>query len=241
MSKIAVFYFLAQFDGWEEDYYVPQTELLRTSGLYENIDFIDINISNQKYPLPYNPDKIRNVTYRSEKLKEENGTIQSIWDFAQDNPGYKVLFFHTLGITWKNREATFYTNRMQTRKHLETCCIELWKECTELLDFYDTVGTNYIENCNFADGKYIFRSPHYPGNFWWANTNYLRTLDRKFFTQDVPWNRYLSELWIGSGNPRAIAIDQHRTNTYNNFIEFDAARIKENAANHIKQLKEQWI
>ena len=64
--------------------------------------------------------------------------------------------------------------------------VERSQACLDLLDTCDTVG------CNFSESPY----PHFSGNFWWATTEYIRTLSttRLLEKMDAEW-------WIHSGSP----------------------------------------
>jgi hypothetical protein len=53
--------------------------------------------------------------------------------------------------------------------------------CIKLLEIYDTVGCNYLENPN----------KHYSGNFWWANSNYVKKLSK--ITTNI---RHDAEWWL---------------------------------------------
>jgi hypothetical protein len=237
VKNIAVFYLIGQFESWwDTDFYLPQIELLKKSGLYENIDFIDIFVAGGKSALPVIPDRIRNISYCSVPLKEESQAMQAIWDFASNNPGYKILFFHSEGVTHLHR--TTKENKLAWRRHLEYCNIELWSTCIELLNFYDCLGADYIHQCTFSNGETVIRAPHYPGFFWWANSNYIRRLNRNYFNQNVSWSRYLAELWIGSEEPRYYCMNKVDHNFYfSPPFNFDPIEIKHKNTEHLKKLK----
>ena len=61
------------------------------------------------------------------------------------------------------------------------------KNCLELLDYNDVVGCNYIESLDI---------PHFSGNFWWATTKYLKSLETSFLTDKMS-----SEWWLCTKNP----------------------------------------
>jgi hypothetical protein len=235
--KIAVFYLIGQFrDWWAEEFYTKQINLLYETGLYENIEFIDIHVAGGKQQLPFLPDKIRNITYHSNPLEEENETYKSIWDFCYKNPGYKILFFHSHGITHYNGDLV--SNKINWKNYMEDCNIRLWRECTDLLNFYDCVGTDYRLYGSYQNQTMVIRAPHYPGMFWWANSSYIKKLDTGFMDQEVPWKRYLAELWIGSGDPKQYSINTTQTvNFYHDELSYDLIKIKEKAAARINYLR----
>lgn len=235
MSNIVAFYLIGQFaEGWAEDFYIPQMELLKSSGLYDQLEFIDIHVSGGKQPLPFIPDKIREISYHSTKAEEENETFKRVWDFAKANPGYKILFFHSDGATHKGEMKI---RKRAWRNFMEFCTIEMWDKCISLLDFYDCVGADYIHQAVYSGGEHVVRGPHYPGMFWWANSNYIRKLDPTYFDQKVPWKRYLGELWIGSGDPREYSIQRTNINCYYTEIQIDKKFLLDKTVAHIAEIK----
>ena len=72
--------------------------------------------------------------------------------------------------------------------------VEKYDQCTNKMDTgVDTVGCNYSENpCK-----------HYPGNFWWAKSSYIRTLN--FLSEDVP-DKMAPEFWVLQNNPNKYTI-----------------------------------
>ena len=247
MSKIAVFYMIGQYgDSWETMYH-EQLACLKSSGLYDKIEFIDLFVKGiTPIGLKDLPDKVNNITYLGE-LEEERSTnkklyraynqiMQRMWAFSNANPEYKVLFFHSIGVSRTNSDIGNRTE--QFRKYFERCLIENWEDCTKLLDYYDCVGVEYIPNATFAEGTIEFPAPHYQGFFWWANCNYLKKLDPCYFYQDVVWQPYLCELWIGSGNPKAYSLYNTWKNRYwHELGEIPYNQITENTKIHLMEIQ----
>lgn len=164
MSKIAVFYMIGQYGdsaAWKS-MYDDQLNSLKESGLYDKIEFIDLFVKSIT-PIPAEelPSKVNNVTYLGD-LEEErpnhqklyrahNQIMQRIWTFSNVNPEYKVLFFHSLGISRANSDIGIRTK--QYRKYFEKFLLYYWKDCVRLLNHYDCVGTEYIPNATFQEGQ----------------------------------------------------------------------------------------
>lgn len=236
-DKLVAFYLIGQFtDKWDKDFFIPQMELLKLTGLYDQLVFIDIHVSGGKQPLPFVPDKIRRITYHSTPLQEENEMLAQVWEFASKNPGYKILVFHSDGVT--HIKGIMKERKRAWRSFLEFCTIELWSRCVTLLNFYDCVGPDYIHSAVYGDqAQYRLRAPHYPGMFWWANSSYIKSLDVDFLQQDVPWRRYLAELWIGTGSPKEYTIHRSNVNCYETVINPDYTAIKSTTDNHLIKLQ----
>ncbi len=132
----------------------------------------------------------------------EHPSITVLEDWARKNDGY-LLYFHTKGVSRPNELL-----KQNWRKLMNIYVIENWRQNVSLLrNGYDAVGTNQQN-----PRKYF----HFPGNFWMATTEFIRTLPpfhdycRKFeYARPYPVNtpRYCPEYWIGSGDaaPRAFS------------------------------------
>ena len=234
-------------DQWKSIYY-NQLNALGQSGLYANIQFIDIFVKgNQPLSLQDLPEKVNNITYLGD-LEEERPTnsklyraynqiMQRMWTFSNANPEYKVLFFHSIGVSHVDpnvvRRSTLF------REYMQTFTINYWEDCVDILNYYDCVGTEYIPYAVFGpNSEYHLEAPHYQGFFWWANASYLKTLDPCYFYQEVPWQPYLCELWIGSGNPKAYNFYNTWKNRY--YHDLDPIPYEEsiqNARNHLMEIQ----
>jgi hypothetical protein len=238
-EKIAVYYLIGQFnEWWKEEFFYSQIESLHTSGLYDQIDFIEIHVAGGMQPLPFIPDKVKSIHYQKKSYGEERELMRSIHNFAKENYEYKILHLHSEGATYSKENETFY-RKQKWRNVMQYSNVSLWKECLSLLDFYDCVGADYVYQATFADSNYIFRAPHFPGMFWWSKASYFRTLDLDYLKQVVPWERYLAELWIGSKDPKVYQICDTRKNAYEEEIDIDEEEIRDRTLQHIEYLKTQ--
>lgn len=213
MKKIAVFYMIGQFgDKWKE-IYDYQINLLIKNNLYEHIQFIDVYVIG-KEQLPFTLEKFNNITYlgyqeeeipSNKKLYRGDKIIfKNIWLFSKLYSNYKILFYHALGVS---------SPKNLWRTYLENINIGYWKECVELLDYYDCVGTELVSLASYKNNTIEFPAPHYQGGFWWANTSYLQRLDPFYFHSPIEIQQFLGELWIGTGSPKAYSF--YNTNLLN--------------------------
>lgn len=246
--KIAIFYMIGQFgesDNWIS-MYNDQIDALKESGLYDATQFIELFVKGQSPVSIENIyDKVNNITYMGD-LEEDRSTnrklyrayvqiMQRIWAFSNANPEYKVLFFHSIGVS--HSDDGIHKRSAEFRKYFEKLVIHHWKECVEILDHYDCAGPEYIPNATFRGGEIQFAAPHYQGFFWWANANYLKQLDPCYFYQNVSWQPYLCELWIGSGNPKAYCFyNTWRNRYFDDLGDIPYDQIIENTKNHLQQI-----
>lgn len=200
-NKIAVFYHVYQANDWKK-LFQEQINSLIVSGIYDECDFIHIGINGDQ-ELPFVLDKMK-VHYNENKILEAN-TLQSLWEFCKENQDYRVMYFHTKGLT----HTTEYNCSITTnawRIYLEYFVIHKWKTCLEDLNSYDCVGAEWIDETKFLDPELqeftYEHNPHYSGNFWWSNASYISQLDINFiYNEERGLTRWKSEIWIGTKNP----------------------------------------
>lgn len=236
---------IGQFgESWKSDFYDDQMSKLQNSRLYDHCEFIDVFVKGRE-PITDVLTKINHITYlgdlepeipTNKKLYRAYNHIQNrIWNFSCCYPDYKILFFHSLGVS--RSQPDIAKNKHAWRKYLETLLIDNWQQCVELLDYYDCVGTDYVATGRYTEYTDIVQAPHYQGFFWWANTNYIRKLDPNWFYKDVLWQSWLCELWIGSQNPIAYNFFQSDLNHYAQEINPPFDSIVSITNEHIKQLR----
>lgn len=213
MRKIVVVYHAFMYGDSYMEMMVEQFRLILTSGLYQVANKIHVGVIESPDRSPLYGEEWLNSFWKSSSSKkegvlgkveivfypdnkEEVETLKWIRDYSKDNPGDYVLYFHTKGISKCSRATEDW------RRYMEYFCIEMWKDCIQKLDEgYDCCGVMW--NTNTSVGAY----PHFSGNFWWANTNYINTLSHKYLDID---RRIFREFWIGS-NPHANAFEFHNS------------------------------
>lgn len=150
----------------------------------------------------------------TDKTVTENVTMRKIWNDSQIHD-MKVMYLHSKGITavdnhLKNGNVNVFKNYYYWRKFLEWGVVEKWSQCCFLLNRYDTIGVNYFNE----------PSPHYSGNFWWANSSYIKTLPNpatldwwKELQQKTndPWlktapDRFRDEMWLCSKEGKHLSM-----------------------------------
>jgi hypothetical protein len=196
IPNIAIFYHIYQFGNWAS-LVEEQLDTLFSSGLVDVSEFVHVCINGNKQIHIEHP-KI-SVSLNPEPWTEETPTLLSLRDFCSKNSGWKVLYFHTKGITRPSPEVTDW------RKVMEYFCIEQWQRCLEALDTHDAVGCLFVDDCYY--GFY----PHYSGNFWWANSDYIARLDDNYLVGGIRQNR---EFWIGSGQGSLFSFHTTGLNHY---------------------------
>ena len=198
--KLAIFYHVSQI-GLGAFLYQSQVHRLYTSGIIQFASHIHFGVNGDQelFNVPENTFIKRNYNWN-----EETETLISLRDFCKDNPDYKVLYFHMKGVTKQN------LNGESWRLMMEYFVIDKWKECVELLNEYDVVGSNLkvLGPTTWSDGSQSYEKvgiKHFSGNFWWANASYINTLKDDFLNSNFRLDR---EFWIGSGNGKMKSLYQ---------------------------------
>ena len=173
---------------------IDQLNYIKSSGLYIKLDYIFITMLGE-YTNIYNDPKIKIIYYSPNIYEWEFPNYIKIKHLCDNIPfNIKILEIHTKGALKK-------PHSYEWRKYLEYFLIENHELCLNSLNNYNCVGVNqyfYFDEIN----KY---RNLFSGNFWWANSMYLKTLPKIIINED----RYSVEHWI---------IGNLYKNDYRNFI-----------------------
>lgn len=195
--KIIVFYHLYQYGPWEA-VFNEQYGLLRSSGLFDAADGIFIGINgNQTAQFPN--EKVYSAINEHPEMHEAD-TLKALAYTASTVPDAKILYIHSKGVSNYNKKSNDW------RKMMNHFCIEKWQDCVDLLQDHDAVGCNYL---NYPDNDIL--KPHFSGNFWWANAEYINKLDMSYL--DHP-NRFSREFWIGTAHGDLHEVHNSGVNHY---------------------------
>jgi hypothetical protein len=209
--KIAIFYHIAQM-GMGAFIYQQQVHRLYTSGLIQAADHIHFGVNGDQEL--FNVPK-KAIVKINQDWKEETETMIDLKNFAHENPDYKILYFHTKGVS----KGTLIANAW--RLMMEYFVIDKWTKCVEMLNEYDCVGANMnpVGVTLWEDGRVthpVSGTYNYTGNFWWSNAKHIQTLDHKFLTSNYRIDR---ELWIGS-NPDSNPGSIYQPGVYESYEHF---------------------
>jgi len=192
-QKVACFIHSTNMDVWKDELLCMLLKHIVVSGLVDKLDFIYVNNIGK----PLDPTKICGIhekvvveNFSRDLNLFENYTIRTVHQFSKLHADYKILYIHTKGISYP-KDHDFVPGIMSWIKYMMYCLVEKHRECLQLLDIYDVVGTNFrdqtIEQIN---------PPHYSGNFWWASSNYLSNLHVDYMN-----DKYHAEFWLMQHKP----------------------------------------
>jgi hypothetical protein len=178
------------------DYLVNKLNSTKCIDVFDKIYILNIglpieNIYGNKFEI---------INYSDNIFLYENPTINFIKNFSEKNANSYILYIHTTGVSYHPSN----TKQNDWIDFMLYFLVEQSKICISILDNnYDTIGCNYSKDIDRTVDGWNRDNPHrypshYSGNFWWANSNYLRTLP--LLSIENP-NRMAPEFWLFKNNP----------------------------------------
>ena len=193
---------------------LDKIQKFRASGLFDAMDRLYIGFSGvRESDREFMDDlksfsskiSIMDYTWRQKFPDSECETLNLMKFRAEmSDKNIPMMYCHTKGVSHQHPELI---RRMSAwTRYLDLYTIHNWKENVEALNNHDAAGGNWIHNPS-----------HYSGNFWWTNSNFLKTLP--YLTQDNVKNLNRGELWIGLGDPDRLF--KHKVlNPVNHYNEY---------------------
>ena len=150
--------------------------------------------------------KIKIINLPNPVFNDESDTLNFILQKSNDSStNRRILYLHTKGVTRSHQLVK--KNVDAWVEYLDLYNIHKWKECVDALDTHDVAG-----------GLYESSNPkHFSGNFWWANTNYIKTLPEITEKNYKLFNR--GEFWILSNTDKIYPVSENSTiDRYQNLV-----------------------
>jgi len=138
--------------------------------------------------------KCKIVAYQEDVSSYERFTLDRLHhDCLESTTPFKVLYLHSKGVSKKDPKNASTSDIW--RKLMMQMLVANHSICLHHLENHETVGIMFVAE----------PLPHYSGNFWWANSTYIRTLPRI----RNPMIFYIDcELWIGLCLQNAVSLYQ---------------------------------
>jgi hypothetical protein len=124
-------------------------------------------------------------------------TINLIRRFAIEYRGVNVFYAHDKA-AWHRGPDDIH---VAWRRNLTEYTIARWRECVNALGTHDIAGPYWLTRENFPNNPDV-DTPFFGGNYWWARSDYLRTLP--VCTSEKHTD---AERWIGLGTPTVFSQD----------------------------------
>lgn len=112
----------------------------------------------------------------------ERATLHIMWDDANHRPdNFKILYMHSKGVSKKNETVSrIETVQLWVREMLHHLVTD-HELPIRLLDIVDACGVRCLK----------YPQLHFSGNFWWANSTYIKTLPRF-----ISYHYLAPEMWL---------------------------------------------
>lgn len=133
--------------------------------------------------------------------KAENLTIVEIEKFVKTHPDWYVFYHHAKSCT-HDPNSDYGRLGTRWRRCMARTCVLRWKECIKELEAeYEAVGAHWLTGMGHDHSQHYFA-----GTFFWATSNYLRTLPSIYERERIKTSgidslesRYEAEVWLGNG------------------------------------------
>jgi len=215
MTPIKVFWHVNELNGWN-NVMDQQWDLIVKSGLEKAASEINICMNGQPWTFQAwdqskNASKIKKKTnlinvYKDASLHEWTTLTYLHQQSKETSEPFYACYIHLKGLLrWGDENVGDWRNFMNY------FTIERWQDNVEALgEGAQAVGTNY--------GTEPW--PHFAGNFWWAKSDYIATLDPLHHPEDklnrgytqfkthptIPHWRFDHEAWLHSKGPDYVEL-----------------------------------
>jgi hypothetical protein len=192
MTIIIGYFHICQKGNWRKSFDLSMSSL-KSSGLYDATLEIRCGVlSDDGCVIPdfrLDDPKIKIVVDGHSSLYERPTLLHMRKYSETDPPNTSYWYVHTKGIS--HFGGAWQENVIDWINLLLYWNVKQWRMALQSLVSYDTYGCNAWEGVPY----------HYSGNFWWANSRYIKTLPN-FIGES-----YLDpEFWICLANPNACNI-----------------------------------
>lgn len=174
---------------------------IKISGLINILDSIIINNIGDSIETIFKDvgNKIIINNYSKDINLNEIPTINMIKSYCNTN-NCNILYIHTKGVS--------HGNNIKINNWIDMMLyflVDRYNECiNNICNGYECVG------CNYHDGIISNYPKHFSGNFWWASSKYIETLD--YLKEDA--NRIEAEFWLCKNNPKVYVMHNSNINHY---------------------------
>lgn len=174
--------------------------------------------------------KFELLYFSKDVLEVEYPTLINLYNFSKSTDGF-ILYIHTKGVS--KPQDVF---KIQWRKRLIQKIIREYKTCISFLnEGCDLAGSGWKENQKSQSTEYdMGEFEHFSGNFWWANSMFIKSLPNisdikdncyKLKTSDFHAYRVKCEFWLGMRKAIKIGINGELNKEYSRNIFNDVMNV----------------
>ena len=198
-----IYFHIATIGKYQEIFDEIYSQIVK-SNLINEVEIINLCIvGGGKLEVCFN-EKIK--IYRD--LYVETGeffTLNLIKQFSESTEqNFKILYIHTKGVTTPDNLCID-----DWRQYMTYFNVNQYQKCFDVLEEYDSCGVDLVSEPTI----------HYSGNFWWANSSYIKrlpTINEIKFPKIPPILsiRHNCEFWIGMGDGKLKSLWNSNINVY---------------------------
>jgi len=203
MYKNTIYFHIAAVGKYQEIFDEIYYQIIN-SKLIDNVDTVNLCVVGESNLFVKPNEKIK--IHENPCVEEgEFFTLNLIKSFSESvDENHKILYVHTKGVTTPNNPCID-----DWRHYMTYFNVNQYENCLEILDEYDSCGVDLVDD----------PTVHYSGNFWWANSSYIKklpTIDEIKFPKTPPILsiRHNCEFWIGMGNGNLKSLWNSNINVY---------------------------
>jgi hypothetical protein len=223
-DEIFIFWHVCGLNHWKE-IAEDQYKTMESSGLVEKSKKIMVTfLGKDRKEIKWleNKSKKISVSHDTDFSHYERKCLNGLRDWSGKNKGL-VLYLHAKGVSRIKQKK----NVWGWRKLLEYYLVENHEKCIGMMDDLDALGGNL---CAVGRRQEELDRPghrmHYSGNFWWAQSSYLRTLPKipENIRMEKNNNYWMCEYWLLSPFPAArcgVAFKTNKPHYYESHPEKD--------------------
>jgi hypothetical protein len=202
---VEVFFHVACMHNWKLVFEEEMQHLHRNG--FDRVNLTILGSENDRFWIERTARELRmdvEIIFQAHDLMNfETPAMLAIEDFARKHEGF-VLYLHSKGVSNPGDITKTKWRRLMLRE-----LIDKWESCILQLPNYDIIGVNWREMPPVS---------HFCGNFWYASTQYLRTLAdfRQYYENpryqigdQISMKRLGCEFWIGSfrqSRPKVLSL-----------------------------------
>ncbi len=201
-KKVIVYIHICQIGRWKDSFNMIM-DTLKKSNLYEYSDCIRLGVlTDSVVDMELFNDPKFEIVYVGKPPEYERPTLLHMRKSSEiESPNILYYYMHTKGIRHYGTDKE--DNVIDWIKYMLYWNVEQWKLAIEKLELHDTYGCNYILLKNTQN--YL-----YSGNFWWANSSYIKQLpdhidtsynDPEFWISRIKNNAYSAHNSMLCNNP----------------------------------------
>jgi hypothetical protein len=198
-----IYFHIATIGKYQEIFDEIYSEIIQ-SGLIDKVNLLNLSVvgGGELTVQPHSKIKIHKHLYVETGEFFTLNLIKTFSDSIDEN--CKILYVHTKGVTTPDNPCID-----DWRQYMTYFNVNQYQKCFDTLEEYDSCGVDLVNEPTI----------HYSGNFWWANSSYIKklpTIDEIKFPKTPPILsiRHNCEFWIGMGGGSLKSLWNSNINVY---------------------------